>query len=110
MANNNKLFERNVPGSTAILQKSVVAIAGCGGLGSNAAVSLVRAGIGKLIITDPDIVEESNLNRQYYFLSDIGVKKVKVLTAHLKANNGLSKHGVKLSRKKQLSVPAGFQD
>ncbi len=87
MAKNNKLFERNVPGSTAILQRSVVAIAGCGGLGSNAAVSLVRAGIGKLIIADPDIVEESNLNRQYYFQSDVGQKKVDALTAHLKAIN-----------------------
>lgn len=87
MVKNNKLFERNVPGSTKILQKSIIAIAGCGGLGSNAAVSLVRAGIGKLIIADSDIVEESNLNRQYYFLPDIGIKKVKALTAHLKAIN-----------------------
>ena len=85
--NKQKLFERNVPGTLEILQKSTVGIAGCGGLGSNAAVSLVRAGIGKLIIADYDVVEESNLNRQYYFQSDIGKKKVEALTDHVKAIN-----------------------
>ena len=85
--NKQKLFERNVPGSLEILQKSTAGIAGCGGLGSNAAVSLVRAGIGKLIIADHDVVEESNLNRQYYFQSDIGRKKVEALADHVKAIN-----------------------
>ena len=85
--NKQKLFARNVPGTLEILQKSTVGIAGCGGLGSNAAVSLVRAGIGKLILADHDVVEESNLNRQYYFQSDIGKKKVEALTYHLKAIN-----------------------
>jgi len=85
--NKQKLFERNVPGTLEILQKSTVGIAGCGGLGSNAAVSLVRAGIGKLIIADHDVVEESNLNRQYYFQSDTGKKKVEALADHLKAIN-----------------------
>ena len=82
-----KLFERNVPGTLEILQKSTVGIAGCGGLGSNAAVALVRAGIGKLIIADHDVVEESNLNRQYFFQSDIGKKKVEALAGHLKGIN-----------------------
>ncbi len=82
-----KLFARNVPGSTEILQKSTVGIAGCGGLGSNAAVALARAGIGALIIADHDIVEESNLNRQHYFQQDIGIKKVTALSKHLKAIN-----------------------
>jgi sulfur carrier protein ThiS adenylyltransferase len=50
--NTEKIFERNVPGTRDILSKKVVAIAGCGGLGSNAAVALVRAGVGKLIIAD----------------------------------------------------------
>ena len=54
--NKQKLFERNVPGTLEILQKSTVGIAGCGGLGSNAAVSLVRAGIGKLILADLEML------------------------------------------------------
>ena len=85
--NQQELFKRNVPGSFEILQKSTVGIAGCGGLGSNAAVALVRAGIGKLILADNDVVEESNLNRQYFFQSDIGKTKVEALTYHLNAIN-----------------------
>jgi sulfur carrier protein ThiS adenylyltransferase len=83
----NNLFSRNVPGTTGILQKACVGIAGCGGLGSNAAAALVRAGVGKLILADFDVVEESNLNRQFYFQTDIGLKKVEALSHHLKAIN-----------------------
>lgn len=61
------------------LQKASVGIAGAGGLGSNVAVSLARAGVGKLVIVDFDKVEESNLNRQYYFLDQIGMDKVEAL-------------------------------
>jgi sulfur carrier protein ThiS adenylyltransferase len=96
------IFERNVPGIRDILSRKTVAVAGCGGLGSNAAVALVRAGIGKLIIADHDLVELSNLNRQYFFLSDVGKKKTEALAAHLKAINPnliLEAHFVKLTAK-----------
>ncbi len=87
MKGNNPIFERNVPGTTEKLAKATVGIAGCGGLGSNAAVALLRAGIGRLILVDHDTVEASNLNRQHYFQADIGKKKVEALAAHLKAIN-----------------------
>jgi sulfur carrier protein ThiS adenylyltransferase len=61
------------------LQKSSVGIAGVGGLGSNVAVSLARAGIGRLVIVDFDSVEDSNLNRQYYFRDQIDMVKVEAL-------------------------------
>ncbi len=83
----NPLFARNVPGTTEVLQRRTVGIAGCGGLGSNAAVALVRAGIGRLILADHDRVEASNLNRQYFFQSDIGRPKVEALAGHLRAIN-----------------------
>lgn len=81
------IFKRNVPGTRDVLSRKTVAIAGCGGLGSNAAVALARAGIGKLIIADCDVVELSNLNRQYYFLADVGKKKTDALAAHLRGIN-----------------------
>ncbi len=65
------------------LQRFTVGIAGCGGLGSNCAVSLARVGIGKLIITDFDVVEESNLNRQYFFRDQIGKKKAFALKENI---------------------------
>jgi sulfur carrier protein ThiS adenylyltransferase len=82
-----ELFCRNVPGMTAQLQKYTVGIAGCGGTGSNVAVALTRAGIGELILVDGDLVELSNLNRQYFFQSDVGKSKAYALAAHLKNIN-----------------------
>lgn len=81
------IFARNVPGSTEILRAATVGVAGCGGLGSNAAVALVRAGVGHLILADHDVVEASNLNRQYFFQADIGRRKVEALADHLRAIN-----------------------
>jgi sulfur carrier protein ThiS adenylyltransferase len=104
------IFERNVPGTTEMLQKARVGIAGLGGLGSNAAVALARAGVGRLILADPDAVEPSNLNRQHYFLSDVGTAKVEALAAHLRAINpdiGLALHGIELTPE---NVPDIFEE
>ncbi len=83
----NEIYRRNVPGSAEILGKYCIGIAGCGGLGSNVAVMLARAGIGKLILADYDRVEISNLNRQHFFLQDIGKIKVEALAGHIKNIN-----------------------
>lgn len=80
-----ELFARNVPGLTERLGQATVGIAGCGGLGSNAAVALARAGIGRLILADADRVETSNLNRQHFFRSDIGRLKVDALAGYLRS-------------------------
>ena len=66
-----------------ILKRHTVGIAGCGGLGSNCAVTLARCGIGKLVIADFDVIQESNLNRQYFFFDQIGHKKVFALKENL---------------------------
>ncbi len=58
------------------LNKATVGIAGCGGLGSNCAVALARTGVGNLVLADFDVVDASNLNRQYFFSDQIGMKKV----------------------------------
>jgi sulfur carrier protein ThiS adenylyltransferase len=60
-----------------------VGIAGAGGLGSNCAQALVRCGIGTLVIADFDVVEEPNLNRQFFFRDQIGMKKIAALKANL---------------------------
>lgn len=61
------------------LKNKTVGIAGCGGLGSNCAVALARVGMGTLILADFDVITESNLNRQYYFLSQVGESKAPAL-------------------------------
>lgn len=81
------IFDRNIPGTAKKLSKFTVGIAGCGGLGSNIAVSLVRCGIIKIIIADFDLVEKSNLNRQHFFQSDVGKPKAEALKDHLENIN-----------------------
>lgn len=60
-----------------------VGIAGLGGLGSNIAAALVRSGVGRLTLADFDTVELSNVNRQLYTPSHVGMKKTDALTALL---------------------------
>ena len=60
-----------------------IGIAGAGGLGSNCAMNLVRCGFVRFIIVDFDVVEESNLNRQFYFANQIGKPKVDALKENL---------------------------
>ena len=69
------------------LKGSSVGIAGVGGLGSNAAIALARAGVGRLVLVDFDKVEESNLNRQYFFREQIGEIKVEALKQNIKKIN-----------------------
>lgn len=56
-----------------------IAVCGLGGLGSNVAISLARAGIGKLILIDFDKVDISNLHRQQYNVSQLGMYKTEAM-------------------------------
>ncbi len=76
-------FAHHDPALIDKIRKAVVSIAGAGGLGSNVAYSLARVGIGKLIIADFDIIEISNLNRQQYFIDQVGQLKVDALKHNL---------------------------
>lgn len=73
------LIERHTRPVYEKLRDSRVAIAGLGGLGSNIAVSLTRAGVGELLLVDFDRVDISNLNRQQYEAADIGRLKTEAL-------------------------------
>ena len=62
---------------------ATVAICGLGGLGSNIAIALARAGIGKLILIDFDRVDITNLHRQQYKANQIGCYKTDALAENL---------------------------
>lgn len=66
------------------LSNATVAVCGLGGLGSNISIALSRAGIGKLILIDFDKVDISNLHRQQYKASQIGIPKPEALAENLK--------------------------
>ena len=65
------------------ISTAVIAVCGLGGLGSNIAVSLARAGVGKLILIDFDQVDVSNLHRQQYKASQVGLDKTQALSQNL---------------------------
>jgi len=62
---------------------ATVAVCGLGGLGSNIAIALARAGIGKLLLIDYDCVDISNLHRQQYKANQIGRYKTEALAENL---------------------------
>lgn len=66
--------------------ESTVLIAGCG-IGSTIAEAAVRMGFRKFILIDGDHVSLSNLNRQAYRFSDVGLLKTEALAAHLRSIN-----------------------
>jgi len=65
------------------IQTAKIGLAGAGGLGSNCALNLVRVGFKKLTIVDFDQVVPSNLDRQFYFLDQVGMDKVEALRTNL---------------------------
>jgi len=94
----------------SILSTKTVGIAGAGGLGSNVAVSLARSGIDHLVIVDFDCIEESNLNRQYYFQSQIGKEKVKALQGNIKQINPNTRCSIINKKLKKGSMWNAFSD
>ena len=65
------------------IRRIKIGIAGAGGLGSNCAFNLVRSGFNNFVICDFDAIEASNLNRQFYFLDQLGKPKVQALAKNL---------------------------
>ena len=61
------------------LKKATVMVVGCGAVGSFAIEGLARTGVGRLVVVDFDVVEESNINRQLFAVgSTVGKNKVDV--------------------------------
>lgn len=81
------MISRHTPKIAQKLKNATVGIAGLGGLGSNIAVALSRIGIGHLVLADFDVVEPSNLNRQQYFIEQLGMYKTEAMLQTLKRIN-----------------------
>lgn len=82
-------FEKLV-GTDALnyLSTKTVLVLGVGGVGGYVVEGLVRSGIGRIIVIDKDVVDETNLNRQIIALeSTIGEKKVDVIEKRIKDIN-----------------------
>ncbi len=89
------------------LSSSTVAVCGLGGLGSNISIALSRAGIGRLILIDFDKVDISNLHRQQYKVSQIGMLKTEALSLNLSEISPytvLEKHAVKITEQNAFEL------
>lgn len=73
------LHARHTPGVHDRVMQASVGIMGIGGLGSAVAVALARIGVGRMLLVDFDVVEPTNLNRQHYFIDQIGMAKTDAL-------------------------------
>lgn len=78
---------RHTPHIHEKLKSASVAVAGLGGLGSNISLMLARTGVGRLLLVDFDIVEPSNLNRQAYFISHLGMLKTEAVKIQIEQIN-----------------------
>ncbi|MFA5517590.1 MAG: sulfur carrier protein ThiS adenylyltransferase ThiF [Desulfuromonadales bacterium] len=104
------LVSRHTPGVHARIRGACIGIAGAGGLGSAVAIALARLGIGALILADFDVVEPSNLNRQQYFIDQIGLPKVQALRDNLARINPYVRLTVFNERLTPHNIPAVFAD
>ena len=79
----NKALDRQIrligQEKTQLLQGKCVAVFGLGGVGSYTVEALARAGVGKIVVCDGDVVDVTNINRQLYALnSTVGQSKTSV--------------------------------
>ena len=103
------LVARHTPGVHEVVKRATVGIMGLGGLGTVVAGALARIGVGKLILADFDVVEPSNLNRQQYTVSQIGMRKAQALQENLIQMNPYVVIETVDSRLTEESIPEIFQ-
>ena len=101
------LVERHGARRQQAFSSATVAVCGLGGLGSNISIALTRAGIGKLILIDFDKVDITNLHRQQYKASQIGMNKTDALWENLREISpytDLVTHTLKLDELNMYSI------
>ena len=92
------------------IENAQIGIAGAGGLGSNCAFNLVRVGFLKFTIADFDVIDPSNLDRQFYFTDQIGMKKVEALKINLLRINPTLELTMVDLRIERTNIQAIFRD
>ncbi|MCF7816987.1 MAG: sulfur carrier protein ThiS adenylyltransferase ThiF [Kiritimatiellales bacterium] len=104
------MVARHTPGVHEKIKEATVGIAGLGGLGSAVAVALARIGVGRLILADFDVVEPSNLNRQQYFIDQLGLTKAEALETNLKRINPYVNYSAHCIRLTPENIPTLFAE
>jgi sulfur carrier protein ThiS adenylyltransferase len=104
------MVARHTPGVHERVKRACVGVAGLGGLGSAVAVALARVGVGRMVLADFDVVEPSNLNRQQYFVDQLGLPKSRALTDNLARINPYVRVEAQQVRLTPDNVPEVFRE
>ncbi len=104
------LVERHGPELQEKFHAARVAVCGLGGLGSNIAIALARAGVGALHLIDFDRVDISNLNRQQYFVEQLGAWKTEALAENLSRINPWCRLTTQTLRVTEENIPELFHE
>ncbi len=102
---------RHTPKVHERVKKGRVAVVGLGGLGSHIAVMLARTGVGHLLLLDFDVVEPSNLNRQSYSVSHLGLPKTEAMQRQIHDINPyieVSVRNTRITEENALELLAGW--
>lgn len=107
----DKAFDARFPKEMQVkLKHARVAIAGLGGLGSNIAVMLARSGVGQLLLVDYDVVDVTNLNRQMYYIQQLGMPKAQALPEILYQINPYSNYQSRCLRVTEENIGELFME
>ena len=101
---------RHTPAVHGKVKRAKVGVAGLGGLGSNVAGLLARTGVGHLFLVDFDVVEPSNLNRQSYYISHLGMEKTAAMQQQIAQINPFLTVTAKTVRVTEDNAAALFAD
>ncbi len=101
---------RHTPGVQKKIRGAVVGVMGLGGLGSVVAGALARIGVGTLMLADFDTVDPTNLNRQHYFVDQIGMTKVAATADNLLRMNPYVQLVLHHERLDAENIPELFKD
>ena len=77
------IYSRFMSAETRALRQKKIALIGAGSLGSPLAASLLRTGLGSLLLIDPDTFEDANLGRHVLGVDSLGQSKAKALANKL---------------------------
>lgn len=103
------LYARHTPGVQGKIKDCSIGIMGLGGLGSVVAIALARIGVGAILLADYDVVEPSNLNRQQFFIDQVGMKKTEAMRQNLARINPYVKVETFDDELTESNIPLVFQ-
>jgi len=85
--------------SNVDFSKNSVIMIGAGALGNPVAIAMAKMHVGELVIIDYDVIEETNLNRQYCYYDSVNLNKAEVLAKKVRVMSGGETKAIPIKKK-----------